>query len=70
MNGYTFRESNSFIVIFTSLLNMGPLLKEKNCSKRSKFFPFRVDTIFEGLHGPGRKQEVTKLIPLNTYSII
>ena len=32
MNGYTFRESNSAIFIFVSLLNGGQLLKEEFAS--------------------------------------
>ena len=30
----------------------GPTLKERICSYGSKFFPFRVDPILEGLHHP------------------
>ena len=43
---------------FASLFNEGKLIKEKNCSCRSKFFFVRVDPI-----GKGSKQEVTK-VPL------
>ena len=41
VNGVTFKGSNSSI--FASLLSMGQLLKERICSFRSKFFPFKVD---------------------------
>ena len=40
--GYTFRRNNSII---SPLLSRGLLLKERNCSSRSKFFLLRVDPI-------------------------
>ena len=43
------RGSNSAIFIFAGHLNEGPLLKERICSFRSKFFPLGVDPNLEGL---------------------
>ena len=41
--GYTFRVSNSTICVFCLPFQWGQLLKDRICSCRSKFFPFRVD---------------------------
>ena len=47
-------ESNSFF-IFVSHLSRGQLLKKRVCSRRSKFFPLRVDDIMKGLHWSGKQ---------------
>ena len=49
MPGYTFRENNSTIFCFASLLNWGELLKERICSTRSKFFHLKVGPSLEGV---------------------
>ena len=48
-NEYTFRESNSAILISASILK-GPTLEEKNLLLRSKFFPLRIDLVLQELH--------------------
>ena len=45
MNGYLFRENNSFIFLFASNLSRGQVLKTRICSHWSKFFPVRVISI-------------------------
>ena len=54
VNKYTFRGSNSFIFMFSSHFIWGQLVKKRICSRRSKFFPLRVDHILKGLHCPGK----------------
>ena len=55
VNGYTFRGSNSVIFIFASHMNWGHLIKERICSRWSKFFPLRVDPILERLCPLGKQ---------------
>ena len=55
VKGYIFRGRNSAIFIFSSLINIGQLLKEIICSSRSKFFPLRVDPFLGGLCPPGKR---------------
>ena len=53
---YTFRGSNSYFH-FCLPSHKGSTLKEKSiCSRRSKFFPFRVDPILKGLHCSGKQK--------------
>ena len=54
-NGYTFRGSNSDILIVASLPGGAQLLKQRICSSRSKFFPLRVESILELPHSPGKQ---------------
>ena len=42
----------------------GSTLNGKNLLLRSKFFPSRVEPILKGLHRPGKKTEITKVVPL------
>ena len=53
VNWFTFKDNNSAVFIFASLLNGGQLLKERICSCGSKFFPLREDPIFAGHYHPG-----------------
>ena len=46
-NGYTFKGNHSYMKIFTCLLTGGLLLKERICSRGSKFFPLRAGPSFE-----------------------
>ena len=46
MTGYMFKGSNSWKIVFASLLKRGSTLKEKNLLP--KFFAFRVDSSSEG----------------------
>ena len=67
VHGYTFRGSNSVIFSFGSLLKRGLLLKERICSKRSKFFPLSVHPIFHFERAMSVKEENRKswkLFPL------
>ena len=41
VNGYTFRASNSTLLIFVSLLSTGQLFKERICCSMRKFCPAR-----------------------------
>ena len=61
VNGYTFRGSNSFTSIFTSLLSHGKLLEERVCSSGSQvlFFMSRLHFGFFGVQG-----NVTKVVSL------
>ena len=54
VNRYAFRGSNSVIFIVASRIKRGHLIKERICSRRSKFFPLRVDPIFGRLRPPGK----------------
>ena len=63
VTGYTFRESNSVIFIFASLLNRGLLLKIRICSCRSKFFPLRVDLFSEGFFRSGKQRGTHSCFP-------
>ena len=65
MNGDTFRVSNPAISLCGFCLNWGQLLKERICSKKSKFFPLKVDPILEGLSCPWKQtNKVTKIASL------
>ena len=63
-NLYTLRGSNYTIFIFASLLNKGQLLKERICSKGSKFFPLKVDLILHRLYHPGKETGCHKVVSL------
>ena len=60
-NEYISRVSNSFTFIFVFILKGDQLLRERICSSRSKFFPFRVDSFLRGFSSKEAKQEVTKV---------
>ena len=54
--------NNSALFIFTSLLNMGQLLKERICSSRSKFFSLRIDPLQQGFATLENKKKDIKLL--------
>ena len=54
-------------LVYALLFNLGQLLKERICSKRSKFFPLRVEARLERLYSAffilqGSKQEVMEVV--------
>ena len=51
------------VITFYSLLKRVLLYKERSCSRGSKFFPFSVDTLSEGV-GNNAKRRSQKLSPL------
>ena len=51
-------KSNSAVAFFASFFNGGQLLKERICSKRSKFFPLRADSILEVIYRPQKQTEI------------
>ena len=55
VNGYTFRESNNVIFIFSSHLFRGQILKKSICSRQSKLFPIKIDPVLERLCPPGKQ---------------
>ena len=46
------------LLFFASLLSWGQLLKERICSSRSKFFPYRVDPMAKSYLIQRNKQEI------------
>ena len=66
MNGYTFRGSNSSVLISAYLLNgkWGSTRKEKEFAPvGANSFTLRVDPILDGVCCRGKRQEVTKMSP-------
>ena len=61
-NGYTIMESNYVIFIFAFISNDDQLSKERICSHRSKFFPFRVDPIMRRLHQQRKRTVITQVM--------
>lgn len=67
VNGYTFRATNSFTVIFAYLLSTDYLFKERTCWSRSKLFKSRpqykwVDSKMKGFCHPAKQIESYKFV--------
>ena len=70
-NEYTFRGSNSVIFVFAFHFNGYQLLKERNCSSLSKFFPYELIQFSKGYvpYREAKKKQATPSVKNHTLVI-